>query len=226
MLSGLGSMSKIISHLTISLDGFVAGPNQSLENPLGEGAMGLHEWLFATDEWQSAHGGSAAGEASGGADAEAAAAMQRGVGACVMGRNMFAPGRGEWDLSWRGWWGENPPFHVPVFVLTHFAREPLEMEGGTTFYFVTEGVQAALARAREAAGGASVHVTGGASTVQQVLAAGLLDELHLHVSPMVLGRGERLFENIGDCRFEVISAAASSPRAAHVSYRVRSPAGA
>jgi len=215
---GPNYMSKVISHLTISLDGFVAGPNQSLENPLGEGAMRLHEWLFATSEWQGAHGGS--GGSGGSVDSEAAASMQRGVGAVVMGRNMFAAGRGDWDLSWRGWWGENPPFHAPVFVLTHYPREPLAMEGGTTFYFVTDGVDDALSRARAAAGDASVHVAGGASTVRQYLRAGLLDELHLHVSPLLLHDGERLFEDLGDCRFEVMSAAAGGPLAAHVSLRV------
>jgi dihydrofolate reductase len=214
-------MSKVISHLTISLDGFVAGPNQSLENPLGEGAMRLHEWLFATPEFQEAHGSEGSGAPGGsGVDSEAAASMQRGVGAVVMGRNMFTAGRGEWDLTWRGWWGENPPYHVPVFVLTHYPREPLSMEGGTTFSFVTDGVDAALSRAREAAGDANVHVAGGASTVRQYLRAGLLDELHLHVSPLLLGGGEPLFEDLGDCRFEVISAAAGSPLAAHVSLRV------
>jgi dihydrofolate reductase len=217
-------MSKVISHLTISLDGFLAGPNQSLENPLGEGAMKLHEWLFATPEFQESHSdpgdpGASAGR-GGGVDSEAAASMQRGIGAVVMGRNMFAAGRGEWDLSWRGWWGENPPFHTPVFVLTHYAREPIEMEGGTTFSFVTEGAEAALERARAAAGDLAVHIAGGASTVRQYLRARLLDELHLHVAPLLLGRGERLFEDLGDCRFEVISAAAGSPLAAHVSLRV------
>jgi dihydrofolate reductase len=206
-------MSKVISHLAISLDGFLAGPNQSLENPIGEGGLRLHDWH------RPGAGAGPASDEDAAIDAEAAASMSRGVGAYVMGRNMFDPGRGPWDLSWRGWWGEDPPYHTPVFVLTHHARESLPMQGGTTFHFVTEGVAAALEQARAAAGELSVHVAGGAQTVRQFLRAGLLDELHLHVAPVLLGRGERLLEDVGECRFELLSASASS-RAAHVSYRV------
>jgi dihydrofolate reductase len=209
-------MSQVISHLTISLDGFVAGPNQSLDNPIGEGGGRLHEWLFATASFQGTHGGSG-GEA--GVDDEAAAAMSRNVGAYIMGRNMFGPGRGEWDLSWRGWWGEEPPYRTPVYVLTHHARDPLEMAGGTTFHFVADGIEAALAQARESAGEQLVHVAGGASTVRQYLRAGLLDELHLHISPILLGRGERLLEDVGEPALEV-AGAVWSPRAVHLSYRI------
>jgi dihydrofolate reductase len=215
-------MNKVICHQSISLDGFVAGPNQSLDNPLGEGGLQVHEWLFSTPEWQAAHGGSADSVGEGDpADVEAAIALGQGHGAFVMGRNMFGPIRGEWDLSWRGWWGDDPPYHAPVFVLTHYPREPLEMEGGTTFYFVTSGPEDALARAREAAGDKSVLIAGGASTIQQYLRAGEINELHLHMAPVLLGRGERLLDGVGDCRFEVISAATSS-RATHISYRVLS----
>jgi dihydrofolate reductase len=213
---GQSGMSQVICHITVSLDGFVAGPNQSLENPIGEGAMRLHSWVFETQAWRASHD---QGGGESGVDSDAAAAMSAGVGAYVMGRNMFSPGRGEWDLDWRGWWGEEPPYHVPVFVLTHHPREPLEMDGGTTFRFVTDGIESALDQARSAAGDGSVTIAGGASTVQQYLAAGLLDELHLHVAPMLLGRGERLLENVGDPVFEPL-AATGSERATHISYRI------
>jgi dihydrofolate reductase len=208
-------MSKVISHLAISMDGFVAGPNQSLSNPIGEGGLRLHDWHRPGARSESA--GESGWDSD--VDRDAAAALVGGAGAFVMGRNMFGPGRGEWDESWQGWWGPEPPYHAPVFVLTHYAREPLEMEGGTTFWFVTEGPSAALERAQAAAGDRAVHIAGGASTVQQYLRAGLLDELHLHVAPLVFGRGERLFDGVEDAQFEVISAV-SSLRAAHVSYRV------
>src|SRR5947209_862366 len=149
-------MSQVICHIGVSLDGFAAGPNQSLENPLGEGAGEIHRWLLATSVFQEMHGGS--GGESSGVDYEAAIEMSRDVGAYVMGRNMFTAGRGEWDLSWQGWWGPNPPYHVPVFVLTHYEREPLEMEGGTTFHFVTGGIEEALASARSVAGASRVAI--------------------------------------------------------------------
>ena len=211
---------RVLSHLTISADGFVAGPDQSAENPLGVGGGRLHEWLLATSAFQEAHASVDAGElGESDIDNAAAAAMSAGVGAYIMGRNMFGPDRGEWDLDWRGWWGDEPPYHAAVFVLSHRPREPLEMSGGTRFEFVTDGVAAALERARAAAGDGHVLIAGGASTVDQYLAAGLLDELHLHIAPIVLGAGERLFAAAGEPRLEPLSAAASA-RAVHVSYRV------
>ena len=154
-----------------------------------------------------------------GPDDDVAAEFGRGVGAYIMGRNMFGAGRGEWDESWRGWWGEDPPYHVPVFVLTHHAREPVPMDGGTTFHFVTDGIESALDQARAAAGDEDVLILGGASAIQQYLAAGLVDELRLHIAPMILGAGERLLENVGDLKLEPIDVVAS-PAATHVNYRV------
>jgi dihydrofolate reductase len=209
-------MSRVRCQISISLDGFVAGPNQSLENPIGEGGMRLHEWVFGTDSWRAQQGLSG-GEHN--TDAEVVAKAMDGIGAYIMGRKMFGGGDGEWDPSWRGWWGEDPPYHVPVFVLTHHAREPLEMEGGTTFHFVTDGIESALERARAAAGDADVSIAGGASAVQQYLAAGLLDELQLHIVPVVLGAGERLLENVGDPRLEPVEVVAS-PAVTHVTYRL------
>ncbi len=208
-----------ICHVSISLDGFTAGANQSLEHPLGEGGERLHGWLLASATWRAAHG--QGGGEGGGADDEAAEAMARDVGAYVMGRNMFTAGRGEWDLSWEGWWGPDPPFHTPVFVLTHHPRPSLEMAGGTTFHFVTDGFAAAHERAQEAAGAGHVAIAGGAATIRQALAAGRLDELHLHVSPVLLGDGERLLVDVGDPAFEPIGVTGSD-RAAHLSYRVQS----
>ena len=209
-------MSKVTCHISISLDGFVAGPNQSLENPLGEGGMRLHEWAFANAAWRREHG-LEGGER--GPDSDVIQEVVADVGAYIMGRKMFGGDHGPWDPAWRGWWGEDPPFHVPVFVLTHHPREPLEMQGGTTFTFVTEGVQAALDQARAAAGDRDVLIAGGAKAVQQLLAAGLLDELYLHVVPIVLGAGERLLENVGDPKLEPVKVVAS-PAVTHVKYRV------
>ena len=188
-------MSLVGSQLSISLDGFVAGPNQSIENPLGEGGMRLHQWAFATASWRAQHG-RAGGEQ--GADSDVVEEVTRGVGAYIMGRKMFGGGDGPWDESWRGWWGEEPPYRTPVFVLTHHARAPLSMGGGTTFMFVTDGIDSALEQARSAAGDKKVVIAGGARAVQQYLAAGMLDELYLHIVPVVLGAGERLLENVGD----------------------------
>ena len=209
-------MTRVRSQLSISLDGYVAGPRQSLEHPLGEGGLRLHEWAFATSTWRGQHGGEGGED---GPDNEVAAAIVLGVGAHIMGRRMFGGGEGDWDLSWRGWWGEGPPFHAPVFVLTHHHREPLEMAGGTTFTFVTGGVDAALEEARQAAGPLDVAVAGGASTVRQFLAAGLLDELHLHIVPILLGAGERLLDGVGDVALELVEVVAS-PVVTHVRYRV------
>src|SRR5918996_1259252 len=190
-------MSKLRCHISISLDGFVAGPNQSEENPLGEGGERLHDWVVPLAAWRQAHGH------QGGEVNESTPIVKESVenlGAGVMGRNMFGPiGGGEWgDEDWKGWWGDDPPYHNDVFILTHHARDPVEMDGGTTYHFVTDGIDRALERAMDAAGGKDVKLWGGAQVVQQYLAAGLLDELEIHVVPVLLGDGARLFENLGD----------------------------
>jgi len=183
-----------VESFTISLDGYGAGPDQDLDHPLGIGGTGLHQWLIPTRTFQRMHG---SGEGTVGIDDDFAARGFENVGAWILGRNMFGPVRGPWpDASWKGWWGDDPPYHVPVFVLTHHARQPVEMEGGTTFHFVTEGIQEALDRARQAADGHDVRIGGGANTIQQYLRAGLVDELHVAISPVLLGRGERLFEGV------------------------------
>jgi dihydrofolate reductase len=208
-------MSTVTSQISVSIDGFVAGPNESPENPIGEGGMRLHEWAFATQSWREHHG-EAGGERN--ADADVIEAGVRDVGAYIMGRGMFGGGEGPWDESWRGWWGDEPPFHTPVYVLTHHARDPLELEG-TTFHFVTDGIESALEQARAAAGEKEVAIAGGAQCIQQYLAAGLLDELHLHVVPVVLGGGKRLLENVGDPRLKPVEVVAS-PTVTHIKYRV------
>ena len=209
-------MSKVTCQLSISLDGYAAGPNQSRENPLGEGGERLHEWAIATDTWNEAHGHKAGTRT---ADSEVAASMLEGVGAFIMGRNMFSAGRGAWDESWTGWWGEDPPFHAPTYVLTHHERGPVEMQGGTTFHFVTDGIESALEQARAVAGDLDVAIAGGASTVNQYLAAGLLDEVYLHLVPIVLGGGERLLVGVGDPKLEPVEVI-PSPAATHIRYRV------
>jgi dihydrofolate reductase len=209
-------MSSITCHISVSLDGFVAGPNQSSEDPIGEGGMRLHEWVFATDSWRRQHGLDG-GERT--ADSDVVDEVVHGVGAYVMGRKMFGGGDGPWDETWTGWWGDDPPYHTPVFVLTHHAREPLAMQGGTTFTFVTDGIESALGQARAAAGDKDIMIAGGASAVQQYLAAGLLDELHLHIVPIVLGAGERLLQDVGDPTLEPVEVIAS-PAVTHVKYRV------
>src|SRR3954471_11937249 len=179
--------------MTMSLDGYVAGPNQTLENPMGERAGELHAWAFATRSFRQQHG-MEGGVAS--IDDDVIAESMRNIGATIMGRNMFGPIRGSWgDETWKGWWGDDPPFHAPVFVLTSHPREPLEMEGGTTFHFVTEGIDAALESAKKAAGEKDVNIGGGASTAQQFLKANLVDQLEVHVAPILLGGGSRLFDN-------------------------------
>jgi dihydrofolate reductase len=195
-------MSKVTIDVGVSLDGFCAGPNQSKENPLGEGGEELHRWMFE--------------------EAEANKAVREEItsaGAYIMGRNMFGPDRGEWDLDWKGWWGPNPPYHAPVFVLSHHEREPVEMEGGTTFHFVTDGIESALEQARAAAGEKDVSIAGGAQTDRQYLAAGLVDELRMHVAPMVLGAGERPLEGLTDLKLEQIGVT-STKLVAHLRYRV------
>ena len=190
-------MSKVrVNAFTISLDGYGAGPNQTLENPMGVGGSGLHTWFVGTKTFQNMIGAPAEGAREDVDDGFAARSFVN-VGAWIMGRNMFAPSRGAWpDDDWKGWWGSNPPYHVPVFVLTHHARPSLTMEGGTTFHFVTDGIHAALTRAKEAAQGKDIRIGGGTSTVRQYLSAGLIDELHLAISPILLGKGEHLLSGI------------------------------
>lgn len=185
-------MAKIkVGAFSISIDGFGAGPRQSLENPLGVGGLALHEWAFATRTFQRMFGQDG-GET--GIDDDFAARSFENVGAWILGRNMFGPVRGPWpDDTWKGWWGETPPYHVPVFVLTHHPRQSIVMQGGTTFHFVTDGIRAALDRAVQAAHGKDVRIGGGVATLQQYLRAGLIDEVHLAISPVLLGSGERLF---------------------------------
>jgi dihydrofolate reductase len=189
-------MTKLkVAAFAISIDGYGAGPDQSLENPLGVGGPGLHEWFYPTRTFQRNVGKKEGGTT--GPDDDLAARSFDNLGAWIMGRNMFGPVRGPWpDDSWKGWWGSNPPYHVPVYVLTHHAREPLVMEGGTTFHFVTGGIEAALEQARAAAKGKDIRIGGGASTIRQYLKAGLVDSLHLVISPVLLGSGEALFEGI------------------------------
>jgi dihydrofolate reductase len=216
LVGGHRDMNSVTCQISVSLDGFVAGPNQSLENPIGEGGMRLHEWAFVTDSWR-AQQGLEGGERN--ADAGVIDEVFQGVGAYIMGRKMFGGGEGQWDEAWTGWWGENPPFHAPVFVLTHHEREALSMKGGTTFTFVTDGIQSALEQARTAAGEKDVAIAGGAAAVRQYLAAGLLDALYLHIVPITLGAGERLLEDIGDPTLEPIKVV-SSPAVTHIRYRV------
>lgn len=211
-------MGQVKCQITMSLDGYAAGPNQSTENPLGEGGEQLHEWAYELDAWLEQHG------RSGGKTTPSSAVLKdatAGVGAVVMGRGMFGGGPGPWreDPPWSGWWGEEPPFHTPVFVLTHHPRAPLEMRGGTSFHFVHDGADVALALAREAAGEGDVSIGGGASTIQQYLRAGELDELWVHVVPIVLGGGTRLFDDLPpDVRLEQTTVV-EAPGVAHLKYR-------
>jgi dihydrofolate reductase len=211
-------MSKLRFHLAVSLDGYAAGPDQSEENPLGVGGMDLHLWVIELEAWRKPHG-QEGGEVN--ASTPVVEELQLNVGATVMGRNMFGGGPGPWseDPPWNGWWGDNPPFHTPVFVLTHHSREPLEMEGGTTFIFVTDGIESALEQARQAADGQDVLLGGGANVVQQYLAAGLVDEFELHIVPILLGDGERLLENVGNLKLEQVRAI-QAPGVTHIKYRV------
>ena len=190
----------------VSLDGFAAGPDQRPDEPLGTGGERLHEWMFGKGTE---------------ADAQIAASITGGVGAFIMGRKMFGGARddGSWDPGWKGWWGENPPYHAPVFVLSHHEREPVPMEDGTTFHFVTDGIESAMEQARAVAGEGRVDIAGGASTVQQYLRAGLIDDLYLHIAPVILGAGERLLEDVGDLELEPVEVVAS-PAVTHIRYRV------
>jgi dihydrofolate reductase len=189
-----GMSRLVVRGFGVSLDGFAAGPDQDLEHPLGHGGEGIFQWFFHTSSFQAMHGGEG-GDAD--LDDDFARRGFENIGACILGRNMFGPIRGDWgDESWKGWWGDTPPYRVPVFVLTHHPRADLPMNGGTTFHFVTGGIREALARAKAAAGGKDVRVGGGVSTIRQYLQAGLLDELHLAVAPTLMGKGENLFAGL------------------------------
>jgi dihydrofolate reductase len=210
-------MSQLRVHnFTISLDGYGAGPNQSLDNPLGVGGEDLHNWMFETRKWREMVGTEGGTE---GIDNDFVAKGDLDIGATIMGRNMFGPIRGSWgDEKWTGWWGDNPPYHHPVFVLTHHHHPPIKMEGGTTFNFVTEGIEAALEQARIAASGKDIRLGGGAATVQQYLRAGLIDEMHVAISPILLGGGERLFDNLeGPIGYECVELV-STPSAVHARF--------
>lgn len=213
-------MSKLRCQIAISLDGFVAGPNQSEQSPLGEGGERLHEWLVSLAAWRQSHG------LQGGAVNESARIIEESranVGAGVMGRNMFGPiGGGPWrDEPWTGWWGDDPPYHYPVFILTHHPRDPVQMQGGTTFHFVTDGIESALEQARAAAGDDDVMVWGGAQVVNQYLAAGMLNELELHVVPVLLGDGARLFDDLGPATVQLEQVrAVEAPGVTHLKYTV------
>jgi dihydrofolate reductase len=211
-------VSKLRVHISVSADGYVAGPNQSKENPLGEGGESLHEWVFPLKAWREPHGKEGGEENASNAVVKEA---QANVGAEIMGRGKFGGGPGPWpDEPWNGWWGDDPPFHMPVFVLTHHEREPLTLSD-TTFNFVTDGIESALTQAREAAGGNDVTIGGGADAINQYLAAGLVDEIELHVVPLFLGGGARLFEGVGPgVSLEQIRAV-DAPGVTHLSYRVR-----
>jgi dihydrofolate reductase len=211
-------MSKLIFDISVSLDGFVAGPDPSLEEPLGRGGEQLHEWAIGSLAWRRQHG-KEGGEAN--VDSDLSAEHLERIGATIMGRRMFSGGEGSWDDDPRssGWWGDEPPFHHPVFVLTHHAREPLPMQGGTTFTFVSDGIDRALEHAREAAGDRDVQIGGGAQAVRQYVDAGLVDEFQLHVAPVLLGGGTRLFEGVTPGRLERTRVVESPAGVTHVRYR-------
>jgi len=210
-------MSRLRLKISMSLDGFVAGPEQSVANPIGIGGMRLHEWVFPLTVWRAMHG------MEGGEVNESSRVVEEGlanIGATIMGRNMFGGHPGPWDAksSWNGWWGANPPFHHPVFVLTHHARKPLVLEGGNTFTFVTDGIESALAQARRAARGRDVSLAGGAKAAQQYLEAGLVDEMEISLAPVLLGRGERLFDGVNDLHGLEWVRTVSSPRVTHLKF--------
>ena len=211
-------MARLRFQISMSLDGFIAGPNQSEEDPLGEGGTQLHEWAFELAAWRQSHGRDG-GEVN--ASTRVVEESLENVGATVMGRNMFG-GEGPWgDDPWDGWWGDDPPFHMPVFVVTHHAREPVAKEGGTTFTFVTDGIESALEQAREAADGRDVALGGGANVAQQYLRAGLIDEMQIHIVPVLLGDGARLFDHLGDAEVGLeCTSAVEAPGVTHITYRV------
>jgi dihydrofolate reductase len=211
-------MSKLKFSVTMSLDGYVAGPNQSLKEPLGVGGEALHNWAVELAAFSEVHG------KKGGVVNASSAIMQEmfeNVGAVIMGRNMFGGGPGPWTSEWKGWWGDNPPYHMPIFVLTHHPRNPLPMQGGTTFHFVTDGIESALSQARSAAAGKDILLGGGAETINQFLAARLVDEVNISVAPRLLGGGARLFDNLGDSipRLEQMRVV-DAPGVVHLRYRV------
>jgi dihydrofolate reductase len=213
-------MARLFLDISMSLDGFVAGPNQTLEEPLGEGGEQLHDWIFPLASWRAPHG--LEGGESGPDDDLVRERLER-TGAVIMGRRMFSGGEGPWeeDPNADAWWGDNPPFHVPVFVLTHHEREPVEKEGGTTFVFVNDGIESALEQARSAAGEKDVTLAGGASVAQQYLKTGLLDELHVHVAPVLLGGGVSLFGELGtDAPTLKLTRVLESPSVTHLSYDI------
>jgi dihydrofolate reductase len=212
-------MSKLRCFMSMSLDGFVAGPRQSAEDPLGVGGLQLHEWTFPLAAWREGHGDEG-GEVN--ASTPVVERRRENIGAVVMGRNMFGGGPGPWgDEQWNGFWGDEPPYHAPVYVLTHHAREPQEMTGGTTFHFVTDGIESALEQAKEASGGKDVSLGGGANVIQQYLEARLLDEIDITVVPILLGNGERLFDNLGDDPPELEQVdVVEAPGVAHLRYRL------
>ena len=197
-------MSRVTCHMSMSLDGFVAGPDQSADNPLGVGGRELHHWHLGSEDP---------------VDLAFKDSLLAPKGAYIMGRNMFGPIRGDWEGDWRGWWGDEPPYHAPVFVLTHYEREPIEMDGGTTFHFVTGGFDAAFEQARATAGDAEIDIAGGASAIRQALTADVIDELVLDIAPVVLGRGERIFDETTQPQLEIVEAV-HSPNATHIRYRV------
>lgn len=210
-------MSKLRLKISMSLDGFVAGPEQSVANPLGVGGMKLHEWVFPLKAWRSMHG------MEGGKVNESSKVVEESMannGATIMGRNMFGGHPGPWDEKkpWNGWWGDNPPYHHPVFVLTHHLREPLAMQGGTTFNFVTHGIAGALAQARKAAGGKDISLAGGAKIAQQYLVAGLVDEMEINLAPVLLGRGERLFDRVNDLHGLELVRTVAAPNVTHLKF--------
>ncbi|MEA2224303.1 MAG: hypothetical protein QOH83_2679 [Solirubrobacteraceae bacterium] len=211
-------MTKLTFDITMSLDGFIAGPNQTTEQPLGEGGERLHKWVYGLRTWREKMG------MEGGVtnrDSEILEQSVAATGAVIMGRGMFGGGDGPWDESWEGFWGDEPPYHAPVFVLTHHPREALPMKGGTTFTFVTDGIESALEQARAAAGGKNIAVAGGASVAQQYLKAGLLDEFQVHISPILLGDGTRLFEDLrGEPIGLKITRTVESPAVTHIAYSV------
>ncbi len=210
-------MSKLRLRISLSLDGYVAGPNQSVQNPLGEGGEELHQWIFPLAVWRKPH------SLEGGKTDESTPVLEEelsNIGATIMGRNMFGGHPGPWDRAnpWKGWWGSNPPFHHPVFVLTHHARSPLTLEGGTVFTFVTEGIEHAYDLARRAASGKDVALAGGANIAQQYLNAGLVDEMQLHIAPILLGSGERLFDGVKDLHGLALVKTVAAPNVTHLKF--------
>jgi len=210
-------MSKLRLKISMSLDGFVAGPEQSVANPLGVGGVRLHEWVFQLAAWRAPHG-LEGGEVN--VSTPVVEESQANIGATIMGRNMFGGGRGPWitDQPWKGWWGTNPPFHHPVFVLTHHARDGFALEGGTTFTFVTDGIESALAQARSWAHGKDISLGGGAATARAYLAAGLVDEMEINLVPILLGRGERLFDGVDDLRGLQLARTVAAPTVTHLKF--------